>query len=227
MQFFSNRSTQHSTMSTDSNSPIKLTSIGDNIMPNGLFSKPLFNSVAFIKYVNDSLNTDGVLLDELIPIRKAFINFSLQCIETLQAIKSTTNKIIAVWHSFWITKTFAKVYQKTNIDYILLESYWPWKSRFMLWLFFKLNYSKAKKYGFVNKLIISLGVNQNHPKFNLKDPSSWWSSIPWCNYEKTLDKQLSYIKEKCPGIAGIGYFIASISDDFLKTVDAETVKYFF
>lgn len=203
---------------------LKFTDINSKILSNGIWGNPEIKNIPEFLIPNDS---DGITIDENIDIRKILKEYSIATTEKAILINKNNKKII-IWHSVHISKDLAKLYKNDNIDYIFVESYWPWKCRLLLWLFFKLNWHTCKKYDILNKLVYILGINQlNRPKF-IDALKTWnlWVWLPWCNNEKTLNKQLTYIKNKCKNIAGIGYFITSITPEFLKIVDETTLKYF-
>ncbi len=202
--------------------------VGNGILDNGIFGNP--NAAIVVGYKpswQSALDntTDGIIADENIDLRKPLANYSKKTVEVLGEL-SKKGKKISVWHSVRLSKQLAKVYATDAIDYVFIESYWPWKWRPLLWLFFKHNYNVAHRAGIEHKLVFGLGINQNHPKFRLKDVSNWWSEIPWCNDKKTLVRQLRYIKEKCLNIAGLGFFVLDASDSFMRTADEITFQLF-
>jgi hypothetical protein len=126
---------------------------------------------------------------------------------------------IIMWNNTWVTPKAAKFFRE-YIDMIFIESYWPWKSRPMLWLFFKTNYHVVRKHGLLNRTVFILGINDDREKRkeSLRD-GDWWAYLPWANDEKTLRKQITYVRDRCPGTQGIGFFVKKSSDDIVYTAD--------
>lgn len=224
MIFFSTVKTEHTNLTTQIKKDCKsLEPILDNILKKGLLGTPSFPSDFQSKCEIALQSKDGIIIDENLPFRKKFIDFSLSIGQILSDLKSRyKDKVIAIYHSVLLTPKFAKAYK--NLDLIFIESYWSWKSNFMLWLFFKINWHIAKKWGVLDKIVYLLGINQNPLKFNIFKPITWWNSIPWTNDENTLNKQLNYIKEKCPDTAGIGFYVTSSTQEYMEVVDKTVTK---
>jgi hypothetical protein len=115
----------------------------------------------------------------------------------------------AFWHSARLSSRLARVYADPGVKYVLLEAYWPWKSRLLLWLFIGGSIRRAKRAGIIDKLIVVLGTNT--------DRTDLWSYIPWCNDEKTLRAQTEYVKKSG---AGIGMYVHwDMTENWFKTID--------
>lgn len=133
------------------------------------------------------------------------------------------NMFHALWNIVFVTGRFAK-FCKENVDLLLIESYWPWKCRPLLWLFFKINWYICKKHGILDKTIFCLGINDSK---EYRKSNDLWTRLPWANDEKTMRAQLGYIQKKCPGTAGIGWFVASESSiETVQLADKLSKEYF-
>lgn len=203
--------------------------IDSGIAKTGFFdNNHVFDEAFITNQLSTYTENDNLLVDETLPFRKVLKKFSKQVFSTILSWKKTHQGSgkVAIWMSMLLTPTFAKLCQDPNLDYLFLEAYWPFRSKILLWFVFRFSYLIARYYGVENKLVISLGVNQNHQLFNLHTPNNWWNQISWANNIKTVEAQLLYIKKKCKGIAGVGYFISSIYGDFLSQIDSVMFKVF-
>ncbi len=200
---------------------------GDNfnfnpsIVSNGIHSKGLWKKLSvkdaldkrtMYQQVFDS-SSEGIIVDENVDLwTPSFRKYSLATVQALSMLNKPKGKTVSIFHSARLSMKLAKAYKEPKIDYIVIESYWPWKSQFMMWLFFKGNYRRAKRAGILNKIVFLLGINQNQPKIK----GDAWSNIPWANDVYTLFSQIGYVKTKMPGIAGIGFFEENCTNEQLK-----------
>ena len=122
--------------------------------------------------------------------------------------KQTYSVVLFMWHIIFLRRKMADFYRISKTDYILIEAYWPWKWRAFLWLFFRLNWRVARKAGILNRTLFVLGINDNEQRrlesIRKGDP---WHLLRWANDERTMRAQLEYIQRRCPGMAGIGFFV--------------------
>lgn len=133
----------------------------------------------------------------------------------VQAKRMRPELYIILWNSALLTSKAAK-FVRDYVDMVFLETYWSWKSKIMMWLFFKVfNYRNLKKYDIVDKAMFVLGINDNKEKRREDFPGDLWGSIPWANDPYTLVTQMFYIKEKCQGTQGIGFFVKGRASNFM------------
>ena len=165
---------------------------------------------------------DGIIMNENIDIGRKNTNLAIASTQALTKVNKK-GKLIGIWHAARLSNKLAAQYKNDNIDYIFLESYWPWTWNMLLWLFFKLNWYVAKKNGIISKLVYVLGVNQGHP---IVDANNLWNSISWTNKESILIKQLKYLRKKCPNSAGIGLYLKTITLKYQTIVDNKMFEYF-
>ena len=195
--------------------------VPNGILADGLLGKPTL-PFSFGVHAKEELTLHNVLIDENIDLCPWFRSYSMDTIADLCPLPASppTNKL-AIWHSVRLSSVMADAYGVGWVNYVFIESYWPWKSNFMLSLFFKRNYKKAFKAKIAHKIVFALGINQNRPRFRLFSPMTWWNSLPWANDFETISAQLRYIENNCPNIAGVAFFVASSSESFLRLVDKE------
>jgi hypothetical protein len=179
-------------------------------------------------------NHDGIIVGEFMPeylgvLKGQWQHFLTFLVALTKLPTNTTNKWIICWQSAFLTPRFAKLYKqffkRELLDFVFIESYWPWKSRFMLWIFFKINYLIAKRYGIHDRIVYGLGINQGEGDW-IHGPDVWSKYFKWANDERTLRAQLGYIKKHCPGIAGIAFYNPKVNDDYWVVFDNITYEYF-
>jgi hypothetical protein len=157
-----------------------------------------------------------IIINEYVPYMIFRTKYIREAIKECK--KRDPNLYIAVWHNAFISPFMASFYRK-YVDLVLFEAYWPWKSRFMLWLFFKLNYLFCRS--FKNRILFALGINDNKERRrNSIKSGDYWHIIPWANDEKTQKIQAEYIMKECPGTSGLGFFVQTGSSvEAVKSAD--------
>ncbi len=174
-----------------------------------------------------NLQNNGILINECNDFLPSLKKYSTGIFQAIKNITKPLGKFIAIWQVVRLTKENAELYKDPEIDLIFIECYWRFKWQPLLWLIFKIAYNHAKKAGILNKLVISLGTNQDKPNFNILQPANWQGMMPWCNDEKTLRAQLDYLKKKCKGIAGVGMYVYNkITQPWFNTIDSVFNEYF-
>ena len=136
--------------------------------------------------------------------------------------------ILFMWHVMFLRRKVADFYRISGTDYILIEAYWPWKWRTLLWLFFRLSWNVAHKAGILDRVLFVLGINDNEQqrKKAIKE-GDLWHLLRWANDERTMRAQLEYIKKRCPGMAGIGFFVQGGSSwEAVSMADYLIAEYF-
>jgi hypothetical protein len=127
-------------------------------------------------------------------------------------------KTIVIWHNGIVGPRMAKWYEK-HVDYVFIESYWPWKANWLLWFFFRLSWIFGKNIR--HKFVHVLGINDNKEARKASvAKGDLWHMFKWANDEKTMRKQLTYIHDKCYHESGIGFFVhRDSSDEILQISD--------
>jgi hypothetical protein len=184
-------------------------------------------SVLAARFQTDLNNSaHGILVNECADLLPALRQRALDTVAAMERVTNPAGKVLAVWHAARLSPELAAAYANSPISRVFLESYWPWRWPPLLSLFFKSNWKTAQQAGIVDRLVFVLGVNQNRKVDLLHDP---WSSIPWCDNEATLRVQLGYLKDNCPGSAGVGFYVldaSHITQEFLEVCDRTAFEFF-
>jgi len=206
--------------------------IGTGILNEGIFGRHSLDESGLEQSVYSAMKKNDVLLDECIDVRPYLQKYTVRVAQVIGRAKrrlatdGILGNLACVWHSVRVSKTSLKAYRKNLVDLVFVESYWPWKSRLMMWLFFGLNYRRAERMGIESRIVFVFGSHPGHPKFNVRDVQHWWDEIPWADDLDVLTRQCEYVSSHCRSIAGVGVFLIGSDQEWLAKIDNTLLKYF-
>lgn len=164
-----------------------------------------------------SSGSDFIIIDEYISFKFRRMKVLREAIKLAKEVRPGLK--IALWNSFWITPEAIKTYQK-YVDLILIETYTFFKMRPLLWLLFKTNWKTLQANNLLTKSLFVLGINDSPAgRYKALRGGDLLAFTPWANSEKRLKAQISYIKKRCPGTQGIGFFVKDAKLSLLKVAD--------
>jgi len=151
----------------------------------------------------------GINIDELLNFK---FNNMRKLLKALIELKKKNLGFVGVWHSIYLWFKSAKVYNE-SVDLVMIEMYSSAKSSIWLWLRLMPSYFVAKMTGVWDKTIFALKIDDTVKRtFKYK----WIAGVP---DEKTLEKQMRFIKKHCPDMAGIGFYESGGSEKLLRKAD--------